>query len=240
MKVEPIKMVSDAGERMVGGVEWTRDGKKEGSKFHVHLSEKQQQSSSTDREMIGQRAGLRINSERLEGWSVRRICDNWATIVIHRVKSMRTRLQELALEMAKLCRKHGIFIEWKWKSRRSEEVRVADFLSKDFDFSDFHMSNEDFQRLEEEFGPSSCDYFASSFTYRIRLFMSRYSCEGTAGVDAFLVVWQGNGFFHPPVSRIVETVRYAKVQGARGFLVTPYWPDSAFWSFLRQEDKVVE
>ena len=70
--------------------------------------------------------------------------------------------------------------------------------------------------------------------------MSRYSCEGAAGVDAFSVEWRGNGFFHLPVSKIVETVRYAKVQGARGFLVTPYWPDSAFWSFLRQEDRVVE
>ena len=53
---------------------------------------------------------------------------------------MRPRLQELALEMAELCRRHGISIEWKWKSRKSEEVKVADFLSKDYDFSDFHMS----------------------------------------------------------------------------------------------------
>ena len=94
--------------------------------------------------------------------------------------------------------------------------------------------------MKEEFGPFSCDFFASSFTYRMRPFMSRYSCEGAEGVDAFSVEWKGNGFFHPPVSKIVETVRYAKVQGARGVLVTPYWPDSAFWSFLRKEDRVVE
>ena len=31
-------------------------------------------------------------------------------------------------------------------------------------------------------------------------------------MDAFSAVWEGNGFFHPPVSKIVETVRLAKVQ----------------------------
>ena len=48
-------MVSDAGEHMVGGVEWTKDGKKGGSEFQVHLSEKEQQSSLTEHEMLGQR-----------------------------------------------------------------------------------------------------------------------------------------------------------------------------------------
>ena len=217
--VRQVRMVSDAGEHMAGGVEWTKDGKKEGSEFQVHLTEKQQQSSSTEREMLGQRAGLRLNAKRLEGRSVRWICDNWATTVIHRVGSMRPRLQQLALEMAELCRIHGISIEWVWKSRKSEEVKVADYLSKDYDFSDFYLSSVDFQSLWEEFGPFSCDYFASSFTFRMHPFMSRYQCEGSAGVDAFTAVWRGNGFFHPPVCKIVETVRYAKVQGAKGVLV---------------------
>ena len=88
---------------MAGGVEWTKDGKKGGSEFQVHLTEKQQQSSSTEREMLGQRAGLRLNAKRLEGRAVRRLCDNWAMTVIHRVGSMRPRLQELALEMGELC-----------------------------------------------------------------------------------------------------------------------------------------
>ena len=37
----------------------------------------------------------------------------------------------------------------------------------------------------------------------------------------------------------METVRYAKVQGARGVLVTPYWQGSAFWAFLEKEKEVV-
>ena len=238
--VRQIKMVSDAGEHMAGGVEWTKDGKKGGSEFQVHLTEKQQQSSSTEREMLGQRAGLRLNAKRLEGRAVRWLCDNWATTVIHRVGSMRPRLQELALEMGELCRAYGISIEWVWQSRKSEEVRMADFLSKDYDFSDFYLSTVDFQKLKDDNGPFSCDYFASGFTHRMRPCMSRYKCEGSVGVEAFTAVWRGNGFFHPPLHMIVETVRYAKVQGARGVLVTPYWQGSAFWAFLEKEVGVRE
>ena len=109
------------------------------------------------------------------------------------------------------------------ESRKSEEVREADFLSKDCDFSDFYLSTVDFRRLKAEFGPFSCDFFSSGFTHRMQSFRSRYKCEGSSGVDAFAAVCSGNGFFHPSVSRIVETVRYAKVQGAKGVLVTPYW-----------------
>ena len=39
--VKQIKMVSDEGKHMIGGVEWTKDVKKEGSEFQVHLTKKQ-------------------------------------------------------------------------------------------------------------------------------------------------------------------------------------------------------
>lgn len=153
---------------------------------------------------------------------------------------MRPRLQGLALEMWELCREYGISIEWTWKPRESEEVQYADRLSKDFDFSDFCMSKEDFAMLSVEFGPFCCDYFASSSTFRMRPFMSRYMCEGSSGSDAFSVRWEGKGFFHPPVHMIVDTVRYAKMQGAEGILVTPFWPGSAFWAYIALEEGVVE
>lgn len=77
--------VSDAGEFLAGGVEWTKAGRKEGSEFQVHLTKEEQKASSTEREMVGQRAGLRINAQRLAGCNVRWVCDNWATSIIHRV-----------------------------------------------------------------------------------------------------------------------------------------------------------
>ena len=37
----------------------------------------------------------------------------------------------------------------------------------------------------------------------------------------------------------METVRYPKVQKARGTLVTPYWQGAAFWCYLEKEEGVV-
>ena len=221
-------------------MEWTRNGVKEGTEYQVPLTLEEQKGSSTEREMVGIRAGLRLNAELLAGCEVRWTCDNWAVSVINRVGSMRPRLQELAMEIWELCRVYGITSEWDWQPRETEIVRYADRLSKDFDFSDFALSRDDFDNLEKEFGPFSCDYFASSSTYRMKPFMSMLRCEGSSGADAFSVGWQGKGYFHPPVHRIVDTVRYAREQGAQGILVTPCWPGSTFWAYIALEEGVVE
>ena len=63
--------VSDAGEYLAGGVEWSRAGKKGGTEYQVHLTEKQQKGSSTEREMVEMRVGLKMNLEKLEGCEVR-------------------------------------------------------------------------------------------------------------------------------------------------------------------------
>ena len=51
---------------------------------------------------------------------------------------------------------------------------------------------------------------------------------------------QSTGYFHPQVSRIVDTVRYAKVQKARGVLLVPRWVGAAFWAVIQAEDKFIE
>ena len=233
--------VSDAGEYLAGGVEWSRAGRKEGTEYQVHLTEEQMVASSTEREMVGMRAGLRLNLEKLQGCQVRWTCDNWAVSVICRVGSMRPRLQELAMDIWAMCKEHSISIEFDWQPRETDIVRYADRLSKDFDFSDFYISDDDFSALRRQFGPFSCDYFASSFTHRMKPFMSRFLCEGSSGADAFSVSWrEGFGYFHPPVHMIVDSVRYAREQKARGILVVPCWQGSSFWAFLMSEEGMVE
>ena len=232
--------VSDAGEFMIGGVEWSKFGKKEGSEFQFHLTEEQSEASSTEREMLGQLWGLRKHARELAGCSIRWTCDNWAASIIHRVGSMKPRLQKLAVEMWQLEKEYNMVVEWEWQPRTVEAVVCADKISKDFDFSDFRLSGEDFKMLDKRFGPFSCDFFASDLTYRMKPFVARYKCEGASGVDAFSMEWGKGGFFHPPVNKIVEMVRYAREQGAQGTLVTPSWEDSTFWAYLKLVDGLVE
>ena len=53
-------------------------------------------------------------------------------------------------------------MDWDWQFRTMEEAKVAEG-SKDFNYSDFHVSIADFERFEEKFGMFSCDYLASHF-----------------------------------------------------------------------------
>ena len=63
--------------------------------------------------------------------------------------------------------------------------------------------------------------------------------QRSSQVDAFTLSWrEGKGFFHPPVHKIVDVVRYAKEQEAEGILVVPDWPGSAFWAFLKAEERI--
>ena len=228
--------VSDAGEYLAGGVEWSKAGRKEGTEYQVHLTDQQQQGSSTERELVGMREGLKLFLEELEGSELRWTCDNKAVSVICRVGSMRPRLQDLAMDIWDMTKQYNIKLEMDWQPRDTEVVRFADQMSKDMDFSDFYICKEDFSVLQSEFGPFAGDYFASSFTCRMVPFFSRFMCEGSSGVDAFSVSWrEGRGYFHPPVHRIVDTVRYAREQRAEGIMVVPYWDGSAFWAFLRDE-----
>ena len=137
---------------------------------------------------------------------------------------MKPRLQELAMDIWDMCKHFIINLEMEWQPRETEIVRFADRVSKDMDFSDFYISDEDFSVLQKKYGPFSCDYFASSFTFRMKPFASRYLCEGSVGMDAFSLSWrEGRGFFHPPVHKIVDVIRYAREQKAEGILVVPYW-----------------
>ena len=93
--------------------------------------------------------------------------------------------------------------------------------------------------LEREFRPFEADYFASDRSWRLKLFLARFGCGESEGVDAFVVCWnRGFGYFHPPVGLIMKVVRRAENTGARGVLVTPDWPGSVF--LLKVEEKVQE
>ena len=139
-----------------------------------------------------------------------------------------------------MCKHYDIDLVMDWQPRETEIVRYADMLIKDVDFSDFYLSDEDFSVLQRRLGPFLCDYFASSFTFRMKPFASRYLCEGAVGMDAFTLSWrEGRGFFHPPVHKNVDVVRYVKEQEAEGILVVPHWPGSAFWAFLKAEERIL-
>ena len=71
------------------------------------------------------------------------------------------------------------------------------------------------------FGDFYCDWFASSWSVRTKMFASRFNDRGTAVVDAFT-----GDCFHPPIELVAEVLDKAREEDARGILVIPDWVSS--------------
>ena len=166
-------------------------------------------------------------ADKIRGGSVRWHCDNWAACKIVEFGSMKEDCHLVARRINDLVRRLDVFFEIVWLSRESEEIRFADRVSKDFDFSDYRLSDKDFESLVSMFGEFSADYFASDYSFRMRPFFVRYISENSAGSDAFAQDWSsGFGFFHPPVGMVMRVLDKAREEGAQGILVVPDWPGS--------------
>ena len=100
-----------------------------------------------------------------------------------------------------------IVMKMVWHRRNTEEITLCDKLSKVFDLSEYQLTQESFDALEEEFGPWDVDWFASDWSHRLERFASRYWTVGGEATDAFSHRWtEETGFFHPPLSELARVV----------------------------------
>ena len=67
----------------------------------------------------------------------------------------------VARRIAALVEDFDIKLEMVWRRRNTEEISLYDKLSKDFDLSEYRITEESFRVLEEEFSPWDIDCFAS-------------------------------------------------------------------------------
>ena len=72
---------------------------------------------------------------------------------------------------------HDIKLLCAWMLHTSTEIMVADDLSKNFDSSEYKLSQSDFQMLCQSFGPFCLDLFASPFSHVFKPLCSRYVCK---------------------------------------------------------------
>ena len=113
------------------------------------------------------------------------INDNWAASLIVKYGSMKPELHSLEEEIMEVCQKFRIELKVEWLSRESDQVNFFDKMSKDFDSAEYRILEENFEELEEKFGPFSVDLFASEWTYQMKPYYSKFLCTGSSGVDAF-------------------------------------------------------
>ena len=130
--------------------------------------------SSTYRELRGVEEGLKARGDSLRGHLVRWGCDNWAATKIIIMGSMREDCHQVAKRISQICQQLEIKLEPFWLRRNTVQITFCDSLSKDFDSSDYALSDADFSSLDRKFGPFSVDYFASSSTFQHRVEAARF------------------------------------------------------------------
>ena len=239
--VTEVYVCSDAGGHLIGGTV-TINGKEQVQKrFQVSLEEWEKEYSSTYRELRSIEHALTLVGPELRGKSIRYGNDNMAACKVVEFGSTKADCHMVAVRIARLVEVFKLELVMVWRRRNTEEITLCDKLSKDFDLSEYRLSQESFDALNEEFGPWEVDWFASDWSRRLERFSSRYWTIGGEAPDAFSQKWdQDAGYFHPPLPDLARVLEKVETEGARGAILVPDWPGSETDSIMIQAGGMVE
>ncbi|XP_068203660.1 uncharacterized protein [Palaemon carinicauda] len=182
--------------------------------------------SSTWRELVAVLRVLQSLSKVLASHRVKWFSDNQAVTSIVKKGSMKKHLQDIAIEIFRVCTRNSIMLELEWVPRSENDK--ADYLSRIVDNDDWGISVELFQLLQSRFGQLQIDWFASEHNAKLPRFYSRFWNQSSTGIDAFTESWHYEfGLFVPPISMVYRVICKMEVDRARGVLVLPYWNSAA-------------
>jgi hypothetical protein len=109
-----------------------------------------------------------------------------------------------------------------WVSRDNPFLQKADCLSKGIDSDNWEVSASNCEHLEEKFGPSTIDLFATCGNTKCERFYARSFEEGTSDTDAFAQKWDGErAYAAPPVTLVMRTICKAAASNMSGLLLVP-------------------
>ena len=198
---------------------------------HKMWSDEEAVKSSTFRELKAVFITLTSLVHSFENRLVKVFTDNQNVVKIINAGSMKSELQDLAIEIFNFCLRHGISLEVEWVPR--DQNQIADTYSKIFDFDDWFVSNTSFYYFNKIWGQYTLDVFADCNNKKVSTFFSAYWCPGTSGVDALAHDWSGhNCWVVPPVRLVSRSLLHMSLCKGQGTLVIPKWTSSPFWPLL--------
>lgn len=188
--------------------------------------------SSTARELRAIIFALESFKDEIQGKTILLLTDNQACAKIVETGSMKPHLQRLAMRIFTFAIHNQINIDPRWIPRECNTE--ADELSKVFESDNWAVRPLFFRYFDRIWGPHQCDRFADHVNKQLPSFNSRFSCPGSAGVDAFAFDWKDatSNWLVPPVHLVIKTVQHLVACRAKGTLVCPKWPSASFWPVL--------
>lgn len=190
--------------------------------------------SSTYRELLVVYYALREFGQSLSGAQVVWYTDNQGVVRIIEVGSMKTTLQQVAVNIYGLCARFGISLQVHWIPR--EDNQRADFLSRIHDDDDWRISDFAFAECVRFAGEFSIDLFACHTNARCPRFYCGYWCPGILAVDAFAHSWEGeHAWVLPSPSDLVKVILKIRSTRMTGIIVFPFWPAQKFWPLVAMD-----
>ena len=198
---------------------------------HGMWSETERTQSSTWRELVAVSRVLSSLVPFLHSKHVKWFSDNKNVAIIVEKGSMKSNLQEIALDIFTLCLKNNVSLSVEWIPRTENDR--ADHISRIIDHDDWGISQNLFEYIDALWGPHEIDFFATDYNAKLPVFYSRFWMPGAIGIDAFTVDWYGvNGWFVPPVCIVAKVIQYMKQCRAYGTVVLPCWQSASFWPMI--------
>ena len=231
IKPKPVTtkvLFTDASEKGYGGYTCNRLSKIicKGNFTPTEMS-----TSSTLRELLAVKYVLISVGHILSGESIQLNLDSYNSTRILTVGSSKQHLQQIAIDIFKLCLQNDVKIHHQWIPR--ELNSTADFFSKEIDSDNWSIDDVSFQNINKAFGPFTIDRFADDLNKKLHRFNSKYHCPYTEGVNAFSIDWKGeNNWICPPVHLIGSVLRHMRLCKCSGTLLVPVWPSSYFWPLI--------
>ncbi|XP_071148392.1 uncharacterized protein [Mytilus edulis] len=202
--------------------------------FHQMWTLQESLQSSTWRELQAILLALMSFINRLRNKCVKWHTDNNNCVFIVQKGSTKVHLQEIAINIFKLCSELNITLDVVWIPR-SENTK-ADYISKMIDIEDWGTSIAFFRFVDDMWGPHTVDRFASNLNKKLPRFNSKFWNPGVEAVDALTQNWNNEvNWIVPPISVVCRAIRHLILCKARGTLIVPKWPSSSFWTrFLKE------
>ena len=149
------------------------------------------------------------------------------------VGSRKPGLQELVVDIFRLCIQHHIQLVPEWIPR--EENIFADEISKSINVNDYMLSPEIFAALDILWGPHTTDRFSSFKPRQIPCFCSRWRNPGAEVIGALSVSWSSeSNWVVPPPFLVPKVLKHMLRYGADGTLIAPHWASAPCWPLLFQ------
>ena len=219
---------SDASSYAIGAI---FENKSRVYTCHKNLTKQEILESSTWRELLAIDYALKSFAPLIKNSSIHMKTDNFATSLIAKKGSTKTKLQHFAESIYKTCIENSIKFKISWIARNKNIE--ADSISKSIDYDDWQTTFKFFHLLTNIWGKFTIDRFADNENAKTQKFNSKFWCPGTSNVNAFSISWSGEyNYLVPPVHLIPRVITHMKTSPCEGVLVVPFWPSAAYWPLL--------